>query len=125
MRRFRVLVPYSSEYDKVRLQDYISKKTRRQIDLGPIGYGGELTLQTMDVDLSNIDRCNVTCKGFFPGKHFKNVDEFLEWHDRLDEMGFLSAYSQCRDERDLVTLHYEESPDRQSRLPRTMSNTGF
>ena len=101
MRRLRVLVPYSSEYDKVRLQDYISKKTGRQIDLGPIGYGGKLTLQTMDVDLSNIDRCNVTCMGFFPGKHFKNVDEFLEWHDRLDGMGFLTAYSQCGDERDL------------------------
>ena len=112
MRRIRALIPYSNEYDRDRLQKYLRKKTGRQIELGPIGYGGKLTLQTMDVDLTHIDRCNITCQHAFPGRHFKNVSEFLEWHVRLDLMGFLSAYGQCREEDDYVALYYEQEINR-------------
>ena len=76
----RVLVPYSKVEDRTKLENYIEKKTGRKVDLGPIGYGGDLTLQTMDVDLSNIGRTNITCARYFPGRHFGSVDEFIEWH---------------------------------------------
>ena len=76
----RVLVPYSSEENKKKLEDYIREVTGKSVDLGPISYGGKLTLQTMNVDLSNISSTNITCAPYFPGRHFEDVDEFIEWH---------------------------------------------
>ena len=76
----RALVPYSSEEDKKKLEDYIIEVTGKMVDLGPISYGGKLTLQTMNVDFSNISKTTITCAHSCPGKHFKNVDEFIEWH---------------------------------------------
>ena len=80
----RVLVPYSNEEDKKKLEDYIREVTGKNVDLGPIGYGGELTLQTMNTDFSSITRTNITCVPHYPGKHFKNVDEFIEWHRKQE-----------------------------------------
>ncbi|MBQ6477808.1 MAG: hypothetical protein IJI44_00415 [Erysipelotrichaceae bacterium] len=79
----RVLVPYSKVEDRTKLENYIERMTGRKVELGPIGYGGDLTLQTINVDLSGIGRTNITYAHYFPGKHFRNVDEFIEWHENL------------------------------------------
>ena len=82
----RVLVPYSDEENRKKLEDYIEEATGKRVDLGPIRYGGQLTLQTMSVDFSEIGTTSITCAPYYPGKHFKNVDEFIEWHKSVSTM---------------------------------------
>ncbi len=109
MKRFRTLIPYGTEDEKKRLEDYISEKTGKDVDLGPIGYGGKLTLQTMDADLTNISYTQITYARGFPGKHFGSVDEFIEWHRRISKMRYLEAYSQAEDPDDVIALFYDEA----------------
>ena len=114
MKKLRTLVPYHTEEEKKRLEDYIFKKTGKRIDLGPIHYGGKLTLQTLDADLSHIDSTNITCAPYFPGPHFRNVDEFIDWHRRISDMHYLEAYNQATDEKDVVALSYDKKADKTS-----------
>ena len=108
----KALVPYSNEENKKKLEDYIKGVTGKRIDLGPIHYGGKLTIQTMNVDFSEISTTNITCAPYFPGKHFKNVDEFIEWHKSVSVMDYPEACSQVKDRMDVVALYYEEDKNR-------------
>ena len=74
------LVSYSKEEDKKKMEDYIFEVTGNIVDLGPIGYNGELTINIFSHDLTRISRINITCAPYFPGKRFRNVDEFINWH---------------------------------------------
>lgn len=109
MIRLRTLVPYHTDEEKKKLEDYISERTGRNIDLGPIDYGGKLTLQTMDADFTNISSTQITYAGAFPGRHFRNVDEFIKWHSRISDMHYLEALNKVEDPMDVVALFYEET----------------
>ena len=106
MNRLRTLVPYSNDSDKKKLEDYIKEKIGKHIDLGPIGYDGKPTIQTLDADLTHIDRTNITCAYAFPGIHFKNVDQFLEWHKQISEMHYLESAKEAEKENGIVALYY-------------------
>ena len=111
MKIERVLVPYHSEEEKKRLEDYLLEKTGRKTDLGPIQYGGKLTLQTIDIDLTKIGSTNITCAPYFPGLHFKNVNEFIEWHSRISDMHYPEAVKEATDPADVIALYYQEEKD--------------
>ena len=111
MRINKVFVPYGDDEDKKKLEDYIEEKTGERISLGPIGYGGELTIQMLDVFFNKINRINITCAALVSGKHFRSVDEFIKWHKRLDKMGYFEALKKCSDYKDVVALFYNEELD--------------
>ncbi len=111
MKIKRVLVPYSTEKDKKKLESYIEKKTGRHVDLGDIHYGGKLTLQTMNIDLKHISSTNITCAHAFPGKHFKDVDEFIEWHEWIGKMHYPEAANEALDPLDVIALYYSKDKE--------------
>lgn len=103
-----VLVPYGDEENRKKLESYIEEKTGRKIDLGPIGYDGELTLQTMDVFFERISRTNITCVAYYPGKRFESVDEFIKWHSRLYDMRYFTALKEVNNPNDIIALYYDD-----------------
>ncbi len=111
MKAKKVIVAYSNTEDRKKLEDYIEEAKGRRIDLGPIGYDGKLTIQTMNTDLTNISTTNITCAACFPGMRFGNVDEFIEWHRRIIEMHYLEALRQAKEHGDIIALFYDEEKD--------------
>jgi len=105
----KVLVSYGDEENRKKLESYIEEKTGRKIDLGPVGYNGEATLQTMDVFFERISRTNITCAAYYPGKHFENVDEFIKWHSRLCDMQYFKAFKEVNDPNDVIALYYDDA----------------
>ena len=109
-----VLVSYSTEENKRKLEDYIEERTGRHVDLGPIGYDGKLTIQTMDADLTHIGRSNITCAPYFPGPRFRDVDEFIRWHRNAEGRGYFKAYEEAKEHDDILALHYDKKTEKTS-----------
>ena len=105
----KVLVPYGDEENRKKLESYIEEKTGRKIDLGPVSYNGEATLQTMDVFFERISRTNITCAAYYPGKHFENVDEFIKWHSGLYDMRYFTALKEVNNPNDVIALYYDDT----------------
>ena len=77
----KVQVSYSTMEDQEKLVDYIYRKIGRRLKLGPISYGGKLTILVISLDLKQISGNNITGAIHFPGLRFRNVDEFIRWHE--------------------------------------------
>ena len=103
----KVLVSYRNETNKKKLEDYITEATNNSTDLGNIGYDGELTINTMNIDLTNISRTNITCAAAFPGVKFTEVDKFIEWHKRINRMGYIDALHNIKGPKDIIALYYD------------------
>ena len=107
----KVLVSYRNETNKKKLEDYITEATNNSTDLGNIGYDGELTINTMNIDLTNISRTNITCAAAFPGVKFTEVDKFIEWHKRINRMGYIDALHSVSNSNDIIALYYNSKTD--------------
>ena len=105
----KVLVPYEDEENRKKLESYIEEKTGRKIDLGPVGYDGKLTLQTMDIFFEEISRTNITCAAYCPGIRFKSVDEFIKWHSSLYKMRYFKALKEVNDPNDVIALYFDDA----------------
>lgn len=77
-----ILVSYSKEENKKKLEDYIFEVTGKTIDLGPIGYNEDLSIKLFSFNLTDVEDCNIICASYFPGKRFEDVDEFIKWHKK-------------------------------------------
>ncbi len=108
MIRFKALVSCGTEENKKKLEDYISEKTGRSIDLGPLAYGGHGSILIISPDLQKISSCNVTGAIHFPQRKFRDVDEFIDWHKSVSAMRYPETCSQVKDGADVVALYYEE-----------------
>ena len=78
-----MLVSYGTEENQKKLEDYISEVTGHPVNLGPLGYDGAGTILIISYDLKKINRTNVTGAVWYPGRKFRRVDEFIEWHKNL------------------------------------------
>ena len=83
-KKEEVLVSYSTKENQRKLEEYISSKTGKQIDLGPLSYGGKGSIWVIDTDMRIVTGLNVTGAMYFPGKRFKSIEKFIEWHKNLD-----------------------------------------
>ena len=108
MKMFKLIVPFHTEEEKRRLEDYFSERTGRPVDLGPIDYDGKMTIIAADADLTEFHHTNITCAACFPGMRFHDPVRFIKWHQRVTEMGYLVAWKEQEDPNDVIALFYEE-----------------
>lgn len=91
--RTDVLVSYSKKESKQKLENYISEFTGRKINLGPIDYDGSLSINNISIDLRTISSVNITGAIHYPGKKFRDVDEFIEWHKKYFKFNLKNKYN--------------------------------
>ena len=120
MKVRKVLVSYRNETDKKKLEDYIREVTDNPIDLGDVGYDGALTINTMNIDLTNVNRTNITCAAAYPGPKFAEVDKFIKWHKRISKMGYIEALNNISGPNDIIALYYDSKNDNISYVCLTM-----
>ncbi|MBR2809717.1 MAG: hypothetical protein IKE33_05835 [Erysipelotrichaceae bacterium] len=106
------VVSYETEEQRNQLEDYLSGKSGRKVDLSGIKGLETCTILSIRLDLSEINSLTVMgaiARSWSGEKSFgSGIDEFIDWYDRISNMHYPEAVAKAKHRADVIALYYNE-----------------
>lgn len=106
------VVSYETEEQRNQLEEYLSGKSGRKVDLSGIKGLETCTVLSIRLDLSEIVSLTVMgaiARSWSGEKSFgSRIDEFIDWYDRISNMHYPEAVAKAKHRADVIALYYNE-----------------
>ena len=106
------VVSYETEEQRNQLEEYLSGKSGRKVDLSGIKGLETCTVLSIRLDLTEIVSLTVMgaiARLWSGEKSFgSGIDEFIDWYDRISNMHYPEAVAKAKHRADVIALYYNE-----------------